>query len=116
MYRNLISARNLIASNINKIHTHNTPLLVKSHPRSDPSGGNIHHNIRRTSRLHLHNPMCHSPVTKRNRPMSAGGRKAIFMEEQDAEVGARIVGRGYEATVHVCVAAGFVAEGLAEEV
>jgi hypothetical protein len=48
--------------------------------------------------------------------MSAGGRKAIFMEEQDAEVGARIVGRGYEATVHVCVAAGFVAEGSAEEV
>jgi hypothetical protein len=53
------------------------------------------------------------PCDERDRAVPAGGRVARVMEEDDAEVGALVVGLGDEAAVHVRMSAGFVDEQLA---
>jgi hypothetical protein len=50
------------------------------------------------------------PRDERDRPVPAGGRVARIVEEDDAEVGAAVLGLGDEAAVHVGVAARLVDE------
>ena len=56
------------------------------------------------------------PCTERDRPVSARGRVAVLVPEQDTELGPFIVRWHEEAPVHVSVAARLVAEQLAHAV
>ena len=56
------------------------------------------------------------PGHERDRPVAAGRRVALVVEEHDAEVGVRVVGRRDEAAVHVGVAARLVDEQPADVV
>ena len=52
----------------------------------------------------------HRPHAERDRAVAAGGREAVLVPEQHAEVRALVVGRDEEAAVHVGVPARLVAE------
>ena len=56
------------------------------------------------------------PRDERDRAVAARGRVALVVEEDDAEVGAVVLGLGDEAAVHVGVAARLVDEQLADVV
>ncbi len=63
-----------------------------------------------------HPPRFDRPRAERDRPVSAGGRVAILVPEQNAKVGTAIVGRHEEAAVHVGVPAGLVTQQPAHAV
>lgn len=56
------------------------------------------------------------PIPQGYGTMAARCREAVFVPEQDAEMGSRIVGRDDEAAIHVSVAAGLMAKRFAEGV
>ncbi len=64
----------------------------------------------------FHDPALDRPRDERDRAVAARGRVARVVEEDDAEVGALVLGLGDEAAVHVGVAARLVDEQAADVV
>ncbi|KAK5632363.1 hypothetical protein RRF57_008077 [Xylaria bambusicola] len=59
------------------------------------------------------NAFSNSPVAQSDGAMAAGSRETVLVPEQNAKMGARVVGRHNEATIHISMTPRFVAESLA---
>ncbi len=84
-------------------------------PGLEPAGGDVDDDPR-LGLLGREPAALERPRDERDRPVAAGGRIALVVEEDDAEVGAVVLRLGDEAAVHVRVAARLVDEQLAHVV
>ncbi len=82
--------------------------------RDDAAGGHVDRDVDLAVARRGQRPRLDGPGAERDRPVSARGRVAVLVPEEDAEVGALVVGRDEEAAVHVRVPARLVAQQPAD--
>ena len=87
-----------------------------AHARDDAAGGDVDRHVDLAVARRGHRPRLDGPRAERDRPVPARGRVAVLVPEEDAEVGAVVVGRHQEAAVHVGVPARLVAQQPADRV
>ena len=84
-------------------------------PRLEPSRGDVHDDAV-LALAHRDDALVERPRHQRDRPVPAGGRVALVVEEDDPEVGAVVVRRHDVAAVHVRVPPRLVHEQAAEAI
>ena len=94
--------------NVSEAHRAHAAVL-HLRPGVEAARGNVHDDVV-LSFAPLDDSSLESPGDERDGPVAAGGREARVVEEDDAEVGAVVVGLDDEAAVHVSVPARFVHE------
>ena len=87
---------------------------LHAHARDDAARRDVDRHVDLAVARRGHRPRLDGPRAERDRPVPARGRVAVLVPEEDAEVGAVVVGRHEEAAVHVGVPARLVAQQPAD--